>query len=103
MRRQDTFRCLEEFSLLELRQETAGGVRREYSCICRGSNLSEIDSCASPGEVRKLECRVFECPSGYVALGSHSRDLETGREGFEFSCVPPEGGHSVSLSLSGLV
>ena len=103
MRRKDIFRCPEEYSLLELRQETDGGIRSEYSCICRGSILSEIGSCASHGEMSKPECRVYECPSGYVALGSHSRDVETGWEGFEFSCVLPEGGHSVSLSLSGLV
>jgi len=103
MRRKDTFRCPEEFALLELREETDGGIRSEYSCICRGSILSEIGSCTSLGEVNKPECRVYECPSGYVALGSHSRDLETGREGFEFSCMPAEGEQAVSLPLSGLV
>lgn len=103
MKRKATFRCPEDFALLEMRKETDSGIRSEYSCICRGSTLSEIGSCASFGEVSKQECRVYECPSGYMALGSHFRDLETGREGFEFSCIPPEGEHAVSLSLSGLV
>jgi hypothetical protein len=103
MKRKDTFRCPEGFALLEMRKETDSGIRSEYSCIHRGSTLSDIGSCASIGEVSKLECRVYECPSGYMALGSHSRDLETGRGGFEFSCMLPESEHSMSLSLSGLV
>lgn len=103
MRCKDTFRCPEGFALLEMRKETDSGIRSEYSCIHRGSTLSDIGSCASVGEVSNLECRVYECPSGYMALGSHFRDLETGREGFEFSCMLPESEHSMSMSLSGLV
>ena len=103
MSRKDTFRCPEGFALLEMRRETDRGIRSEHSCIPRGSTLSDIGSCASFGEMSKLECRVYECPSGYTAVGSHFRDLETGREGFEFSCMLPESEHSMSLSLSGLV
>jgi hypothetical protein len=103
MKRKGTFRCPEDFALLEMRRETDSGIRSEYSCIDRGSALSDIASCASHGEVSKLQCRVYECPSGYVALGPHTRDEETGREVFEFSCVSPEGRQSVSLPLSGLV
>jgi len=103
MRRKDTFRCPEEFALLELRKETDGSIKSEYSCISRESTLSDIGSCPSSGEASKLECRVYECPSGYVAVGSYSRDPETGRDGFEFNCVAAEGAHSVSLPLSGLV
>jgi hypothetical protein len=81
---------------MEARRESDGRIMSEYSCIRREDALSLMGGHGSAGEASGRECRIHECPSGYMAVGSRSRDLESGREGFEFSCVLP-GQHVPSL------
>ncbi len=103
MMRMDTFRCPEGFALMERRGESDGRIMSEYSCIRPESARSFMERCGSSGEMQSVECRVHECPSGYMAMGSHSRDVASGREGFEFSCVLPQEEQSMPFSLGGLV